>query len=635
MAEYFNAWVLGARHKTIITMLEEIRVKIMKRVGHMRDFCETWISDISPMSMKVLNDNTTRSMKCSIEWNSNIGYAVLDTGYRHIVDLARQYCSCRAWMLKGTPCPHAVASLHYKKLETINYLSLNISVMPPHVKKLPGRPRKNRKKEEGAPTAGTNENPSPSPSAGADPSAGPSAVPSIAPTIGKGRDSTGRRRGRPPKNSTEKCTDRPRMIGMGLLRTQSGCTILNPGMPSERFKTTKSSAFVTGNLRYTPKTSVKWNGKKIQVLVATVDRRSCGDSFPKIGIHSYWKNGETMYNLSPDKQGMTKVLGFLVLLALSSALTCEAAIFKPISHSHRSAALELFTPADGSFKSFEEAYEALRTFEVLGIKKQPDQRADTCASVVDTLSSPSSALKDLFQALRVNGLLNCELNKKAFAGIVPRLKDAVKSASSLLDSYYSVGSLVLIKGLSSDVDVHLESADSVFRAIKALGQSDGRWRYSSNNPESSTYAAGIAFESLAGVISLASSEIDQSLISMVKNDISKLLGGLEKYDDGAYYFDEKLVDAQGHQGPLSASSSVVCGITSFATVSAENLNLPGDKILGLARFFLGIGVPGNAKDLYYQVEALASLENNRVSMPLILSLPTNVLSLTRKDPLKV
>ncbi|KAM3344645.1 dolichyl-diphosphooligosaccharide-protein glycosyltransferase subunit 2 [Capsicum galapagoense] len=332
---------------------------------------------------------------------------------------------------------------------------------------------------------------------------------------------------------------------------------------------------------------------------------------------------------------MTKVLGFLVLLALSSALTCEAAIFKPISHSHRSAALELFTPADGSFKSFEEAYEALRTFEVLGIKKQPDQRADTCASVVDTLSSPSSALKDLYQALRVNGLLNCELNKKAFAGIVPRLKDAVKIASSLLDSYYSVGSLVLIKGLSSDVDVHLESADSVFRAIKALGQSDGRWRYSSNNPESSTYAAGIAFESLAGVISLASSEIDQSLISMVKNDISKLLGGLEKYDDGAYYFDEKLVDAQRHQGPLSASSAVVCGITSFARVSAENLNLPGDKILGLARFFLGIGVPGNAKDLYYQVEALASLENNRVSMPLILSLPTNVLSLTRKDPLKV
>ncbi|XP_016449270.1 dolichyl-diphosphooligosaccharide--protein glycosyltransferase subunit 2 isoform X3 [Nicotiana tabacum] len=352
-------------------------------------------------------------------------------------------------------------------------------------------------------------------------------------------------------------------------------------------------------------------------------------------IHTpLWANSPPSHRITR----MAKVLGFVVLLALS-ALICEAATFKPISDSHRSAALELFTPTHGSFSSLEETYEALRTFEVLGIEKQADIRASTCASVVDTLSSSSSALKDLFQALRVNGILKCELNKKALAGIAPRLKDAVNSASSLLDYYYSVGSLVLIKGLSSIVEVHLESADSVFRAIKAFSQSDGRWRYSSSNPESSTYAAGnysrIALESLAGIISLASSEIDQSLISMVKDNISKLFDGLEKFDDGAYYFDEKLVDAHGHQGPLSASSAVVRGITAFAAVSAEKLNLPGDKILGLARFLLGAGVPGNAKDLYYQIDALASLENNRVSIPLVLSLPASVLSLTRKNQLKV
>ncbi|KAM3302055.1 hypothetical protein P3S67_016557 [Capsicum chacoense] len=163
--------------------------------------------------------------------------------------------------------------------------------MPPPVKKLPGRPEKNRKKEEGetkkktgkfskrgieiscgtchrkghnkrrcptgAPAADTNANSGPSPSAGADPSAGPIAVPSATPTDGKGRGSTRRGKGRPPKNSKEKCAHRSRMVGMGLLHTQSGCTILNPQMPSERFKTAKSSAFVTENLEYTPKTSVK------------------------------------------------------------------------------------------------------------------------------------------------------------------------------------------------------------------------------------------------------------------------------------------------------------------------------------------------------------------------------------------
>ena len=75
------------------------------------------------MTMKVQNDNTARSMKCSIEWNSNTGYEVLDRGYRHIVDLSKQYCSCRAWILKGIPCPHEVAALHHKKQEPINYIS--------------------------------------------------------------------------------------------------------------------------------------------------------------------------------------------------------------------------------------------------------------------------------------------------------------------------------------------------------------------------------------------------------------------------------------------------------------------------------------------------------------------------------
>lgn len=41
-----------------------------------------------------------------------------------------------------------------------------------------------------------------------------------------------------------------------------------------------------------------------------------------------------------------------------------------------------------------------------------------------------------------------------------------------------------------------------------------------------------------------------------------------------------------------------------------SLQVPGDKILGLAKFFLGIGIPGNAKDFFNQVDSLASLESN-------------------------
>ncbi|KAK9035365.1 hypothetical protein V6N11_077407 [Hibiscus sabdariffa] len=328
------------------------------------------------------------------------------------------------------------------------------------------------------------------------------------------------------------------------------------------------------------------------------------------------------------------LVGFMVLLLLLSI--CEAASFyQPISDSHRSAALELFSPDHGSFNSLEETYEALRTFDILGIEKKPNVITAACHLISNAVGSSSSTTKELFYALKANNIAKCKINDKAFQGILTRLNAAVNDASSLLDFYYSVGGLVLIK--SSNADVHLTNADEIFHSVKAFSQSDGRWRYSSKNPESSAFAAGIALETLAGVVSLASSELDQSLVSTLNNDISKLFDSIEKYDDGALYFDDKLVDGHDHQGPLATTSSVVRGLNAFAA-------LPGNKTLGLANFFLGIGVPGDAKDLFNQIDSLACLESNRQgfplaflmgSIPLIFSLPFTVISLTKKDSLQV
>ncbi|KAF3592778.1 hypothetical protein DY000_02026999 [Brassica cretica] len=147
-------------------------------------------------------------------------------------------------------------------------------------------------------------------------------------------------------------------------------------------------------------------------------------------------------------------------------------------------------------------------------------------------------------------------------------------------------------------------------------------------------------------------------------------------NDGTFYFD-------GSEGPISTTASVIRGLTSFAASESTGLNLPGDKIVGLAKFFLGVGIPGDAKDFFNQIDALACLEDNRqgyfhaiyllrlvvhhlrilnkmiaaemisveksrtiicatavfcdfrFSVPLILSLPSTVISLTKKEPLKV
>ncbi|KAI5394868.1 dolichyl-diphosphooligosaccharide--protein glycosyltransferase subunit 2 [Lathyrus oleraceus] len=319
---------------------------------------------------------------------------------------------------------------------------------------------------------------------------------------------------------------------------------------------------------------------------------------------------------------------FLLLLLLPFCIS----ISQPISDSHRSAASNLFTEIS---PSLEDAYEALRVFEILSIEKKPIVTKDTCEKVLENLGSSSSPLKDVFYALKVNGILKCKVDDAVFKDIASRLKATVHDASTLLDIYYSVGSLALIKDQASNVDVLLTDANGVFHSIKALSQSDGRWRYSSDNPDSSTYAAGLALEALGGVISLASSEIDQNKVSIVKIGIVKLFDSIEKYDDGAFYFDEKSVRGSEHQGSLSTTSSVVRGVAAFAAVTSGKINLPGDTILGLAKFFLGIGIPGDAKDFFNQVESLSFFESNRISIPLILSLPETVHSLTKKSQLKV
>ncbi|KAL3381480.1 hypothetical protein AABB24_001550 [Solanum stoloniferum] len=177
MAESFNAWVLGARHKTIISMLEEIRKKVMNRFTKVITFVNSWTHDISPMAMLVLNTNVKKSMRVEISWNGDIGYEVKDSPYIHVVNLIQGTCTCRSWGLKGIPCAHAIAAIHHDEanlLESVckwykkeTYLkaykhflqpvtnmkmwpkTLNPKVEPPPVRKMPGRPGKKRKKELG------------------------------------------------------------------------------------------------------------------------------------------------------------------------------------------------------------------------------------------------------------------------------------------------------------------------------------------------------------------------------------------------------------------------------------------------------------------------------------------------------
>ncbi|KAG5595306.1 hypothetical protein H5410_036538 [Solanum commersonii] len=213
MAESFNSWILGPKHKIIITMLEDIKIKVMRRIGQLREFCDTWITNISPMALK------------------------------RGVEMACSLCHAKGHNKRGCYSNNQANA---------------------------GRERGN---ERGHETSSTRS------------SVGSSRAPTESQSSTKRASATGRGRGTATGNRTgigvaadgsgangmERGTGvaatandvpgatgggkSPRMVGMGILHTQSGFTIHNPGMPM-------NSSVVTGNLgHHKPRSGLKWKGK--------------------------------------------------------------------------------------------------------------------------------------------------------------------------------------------------------------------------------------------------------------------------------------------------------------------------------------------------------------------------------------
>lgn len=179
MAETFNGWILEARCKPIITMFEEIRTQVMRRLHINRRLCSTWICDVGPRPMQKLEKNKELFYQWNMVWNGDDGYEVSDVynhDNRHTVHLNSSRCTCRKWDLTGIPCQHAICAIYSAEKEPQDYMSHwyrektymkayqymmqpvpgkilwtdtgKEEIVPPPYRKLPGRPKVNRKKDK-------------------------------------------------------------------------------------------------------------------------------------------------------------------------------------------------------------------------------------------------------------------------------------------------------------------------------------------------------------------------------------------------------------------------------------------------------------------------------------------------------
>ena len=183
LSECFNSWIVEARYKPIIQLLDDIRLQIMERIHKKRDAMSAVECKICPRIIKKLNKCIEGTQFCKSTWTGGDECEVRDTnGGQWVVDMVNKVCSCRRWQLSGIPCIHGCVALfsmnrnpeekvddcfskavYMKAYENIlrpmkgamfwPHTGLS-DILPPKARRMPGRPKKNRRKEQGEVGAG-------------------------------------------------------------------------------------------------------------------------------------------------------------------------------------------------------------------------------------------------------------------------------------------------------------------------------------------------------------------------------------------------------------------------------------------------------------------------------------------------
>ncbi|KAH0654110.1 hypothetical protein KY289_031788 [Solanum tuberosum] len=123
--EVFNKFILDARDKPIVKLLETIRHLLMTRINSNREKAEKWnLNDICPTIKKKLAKTMKKAANYIPQRSNMWNYEVIGPveGDNWAVDLYNRTCSCRQWELSGVPCKHAISSIWLKNDEVLNYV---------------------------------------------------------------------------------------------------------------------------------------------------------------------------------------------------------------------------------------------------------------------------------------------------------------------------------------------------------------------------------------------------------------------------------------------------------------------------------------------------------------------------------
>lgn len=181
MCECFNSKILKPRCLPIISMLRNIEKYCLEKRRDSYIALKDWDNNISPSAKKMLDVAIDKGGKNNGVWNGFYEFQVDDGKFIHVVNFLIGECTCRVWQLTGIPCQHVVCGARSMKWELETFVSdyfkkdkyiaawsqpLEFSrgpemwkkknssvdeILPPPMKTILGRPKRNRRKSNDEP----------------------------------------------------------------------------------------------------------------------------------------------------------------------------------------------------------------------------------------------------------------------------------------------------------------------------------------------------------------------------------------------------------------------------------------------------------------------------------------------------
>ncbi|WVZ03656.1 hypothetical protein V8G54_024462 [Vigna mungo] len=179
MSEAFNSVLVNTGTKPIITMLEDIRLYMMKRWAANRSRVTSFKSSNCPKIMSRLQKEALHTKNWVPSWSAHKLFEirhVSQSGDNFVVDIDKYTCSCRKWSISGIPCVHALTAMKFLNLNAEDYLPVWFKkstyeemyssiiypingkhlwevtqcpdFLPPPKRQLHGRPKKKRRLEQ-------------------------------------------------------------------------------------------------------------------------------------------------------------------------------------------------------------------------------------------------------------------------------------------------------------------------------------------------------------------------------------------------------------------------------------------------------------------------------------------------------